>query len=220
MCAAIVAAAMLNGLGGNASVQVPLEDWHAQPIGASGVPQGWFELPFPQRAVLRRGTLEIVDDEGQRALRLKTDQTQHTIIRKKIVVDLNATPFIEWRWKVIALPEGADLRVRSRSDSPAVLALAWRSPPRNVSYAWDVTAPIGSRFNNPKQARVHYIIVRSGDVDRGKWLTEQRDIVADYHSIVGEPPPTGPEEMEISVDSNDTRSYSETLIGEIRAVAR
>jgi hypothetical protein len=83
-----------------------------------------------------------------------------------------------------------------------------------------VTAPVGSRFTNPKQGRVHYIVVRSGDMDRARWMTEQRDIAADYLSVFGEAPAAGPDEIEISVDSNDTRSHSESSIGEIRVVPR
>ena len=198
----------------------PVEDWRAQPVGTMDVPVGWSELPLLQRALLRRGTLEIVEDEGQRALRLKTQTDQHTIIRKQIRVDLNATPVLEWRWKVFVFPTGADLRDRSRSDSPAVIALSWTAPPRNVSYAWDVSAPAESRFLNPKQSRVHYIVVRSGDRPRAQWLTERRDVVRDYGSVFGESPSGGPAEIELSVDSNDTRSVAETLIGQITFVAR
>ena len=197
-----------------------LEDWQDERLGAHGVPKGWLELPLFQRVIIRRGTLEIVDDEGQRALRLTTDATQHTIIRKPITIDLQATPVLEWRWKVVTPPIGADLREPSRSDSPGVLALAWRAPARVVAYAWDVTAPIGSRFTNPKQRRVNYIVVRSGSADCGRWVTERRDILNDYHTVFGEAPASNPEEIEISVDSNDTRSHAETLFGGIRATSR
>jgi hypothetical protein len=38
--------------------------------------------------------------------------------------------------------------------------------------------------------------------------------------VFGEAAASNPEEIEISVDSNDTRSHAETLFGEIRATAR
>lgn len=199
---------------------VGVEDWHAQPLGATGIPRGWLELPVLERLLIRLGTLTIVEDQGQRALRLTTDGAQHTIIRKKITADLGVAPMLEWRWKVLTFPTNADLRDRHRSDSPAVLALAWRQPARVVSYAWDVSEPVGSRFDNPKQPRVHYIVVRSGTEARGKWVGECRDVTADYRAVFGEEPATAPEEIEISVDSNDTRSVSDTLIGAIRFVAR
>jgi hypothetical protein len=96
---------------------------------------GWLELPLLQRALVKRGALDIVEDNGRRALRIKTGRDEHTIIRKKIHVDLAATPVLEWQWKVIVLPTGADLRQRSRSDSPAMLAVAWAKPERLMGYA-------------------------------------------------------------------------------------
>jgi hypothetical protein len=217
VCAAVLVIGALTTIGASAQFSI-VEDWHAQPVGTSGIPLEWYQLPLTQRVIVRLGALEIVLDEGQRALRLTTDATQHTILRKKITADLTATPMLQWRWKVVTFPTGADLRDRSRSDSSAVLAVTWRRPPRVLAYAWDVSAPAGSRFVNPKQSRVHYIIVRSGTADRGKWMTERRDVVADYTTLFGNAPTTTPEEVEISVDSNDTRSRSETLLGDIRFV--
>src|SRR5215831_16401030 len=82
----------LSALAAHPLTHALVEDWRAQPVGTMGVPQGWSELPLLQRALVRLGTLEIVEDEGQRALRFKTETDQHTIIRKKIRVDLDATP--------------------------------------------------------------------------------------------------------------------------------
>ena len=157
---------------------------------------------------------------ARRALRLKTDTDQHSIIRKPIRVDLHATPILRWQWKVLTFPTGANLQERSRSDSPAVLSVTWSSPPRVLAYAWDVTAAVGSRFHNPKQSRVNYIVVRSGTALRGQWVGERRDVAEDYRTVFGEEATSGPDEIELSVDSNDTRSIAETLIGPIRFTAR
>jgi len=197
------------------AVERVVEDWQRQGLGTRGLPAGWSELPLFERLLVKRGALEIVDDEGRRALHVRTEVDQHTIIRRRISVDLQNTPVLTWQWKVMRDPVDADLRERGRSDSPAVLAIAWSSPPRVVAYAWDVTAPVGSRFPNPKQARVNYIVVRSGIAARGQWVRERRDVVEDYRTVFGEPPSSNPEEVELSVDSNDTRSVSDMLLGSI-----
>ncbi len=203
-----------------ASTTLIVEDWRQQQVGAVGVPSGWLELPLLQRALVKRRALDIVEDKGRRALRVKTGHDEQTIIRKKIHVDLATTPVLAWQWKVIVLPTGADLHQRSRSDSPAVPAVAWARPERLMGYAWDVTAHVGSRFDNPKQPRVHYIVIRSGAAERGRWLTERRDVIADYRLVFGESARTGPVEIEMSVDSNDTRSAAATLLGILRFVPR
>ena len=220
-CRAVIAAVALCGLAAAAwAATVVAEDWHAQALGPTALPAGWLELPILQRALLKAGALAVVDDHGRRALHVKTQADQHTIIRKRIQVDLRATPILEWHWKVVTFPTGAALRERARSDSPAVLSLAWASPARVVAYAWDASAPVGSRFDNPKQSRVHYNVVRSGVAPRGEWVGERREVAEDYRAIFGESPASGPDEVQISVDSNDTRSVAETLIGAISFVPR
>ena len=197
-----------------------VEGWRQQPPGPTSLPAGWEELPFVQRALIKRGALEIVDDGDRHALRLRTAHDQHTIIRTHIHVDLEAAPILTWQWKVLSFPRGASLKERARSDSPAVIALAWSSPARIIAYAWDVGGPVGSRFQNPKQSRVNYIVVRSGPEPRATWLTERRNVVEDYRAVFGEAPAHGPDEVELSVDSNDTRSVAETLIGPIAFAPR
>ncbi len=123
LLAITVACVVAAGAPGASTILV-VEDWRQHQLGAAGVPSGWMELPLLQRAVVKLGALDIVEDDGRRALRIKTGRDEHTIIRKKIRVDLAATPVLEWQWKVIVLPTGVDLRQRSRSDSPAVLAVA------------------------------------------------------------------------------------------------
>ena len=197
-----------------------VEDWRQLPPGTIGLPAGWMELPFVQRAFVKRGALEVIEDGGRRVLRAKTEPDQHTIIRKPIHVDLAATPVLTWQWNVLRFPTGASLRDRTRSDSPAVLAVAWSSPPRVIAYAWDVGGVVGSRFQNPKQSRVNYIVVRSGTEPRATWVTERRNVADDYRSVFGEAPLHGPDEIELSVDSNDTRSVAETLIGPVAFAPR
>ena len=49
----------------------------------------------------------------------------------------------------------------------------------------------------------------------GRWLEERRDVRADYRAIFGEEPPD-PGAVTLSIDSNDTHSRAESLIGPIR----
>ena len=197
-----------------------VEDWQTQEMGASGVPGGWSQLPLPYRLSLALGDLQIVTDQGRRALRLRTGPRQHTIIARPVTVDLAVMPVLEWSWKVVLLPAGADLRTASRSDSAGVLLVSWSASRQVLGYAWDATQPVGATFSNPKRPQVRYLVVRSGEAKRGHWLTERQDVAADYELIFGRRPTVGPSEVEISVDSNDTRSAAELLIGSIRFVPR
>jgi hypothetical protein len=59
---------------------------------------------------------------------------------------------------------------------------------------------------------VTYIVVRSGSNDLGKWITERRNVVEDFRTIYGEPP-DNPSALSLSIDSDDTRSSADSLIG-------
>jgi Protein of unknown function (DUF3047) len=62
---------------------------------------------------------------------------------------------------------------------------------------------------------VTYIVMRSGEADLGKWLTESRNVCEDYKKIYGEEPDEKVEALSIGIDSDDTRSRAEAFIGEI-----
>ncbi len=193
-----------------------IEDWQRHPLGSIGVPAGWSELPFPHRLGLKLGALEIVEADGIKGLRLRTEDGQHTVIARPIAVDLSATPILVWTWKVVSLPAGADLKQRSRSDAAAVVLLSWARSKEIMGYAWDSTQAPGSWFENPKRPQVKYIVARSGTRQIGEWITERRDVRADYEKVFGKAPSEAPTELEISVDSNDTQSTAESIIGPIR----
>ena len=60
----------------------------------------------------------VTEDEGRRALRVSS-RDEHSTIAKEIHVDLDKTPILEWSWKTVELPAGADVRKRATSDLTA-----------------------------------------------------------------------------------------------------
>jgi hypothetical protein len=133
-------------------------------------------------------------------------------------VRLDATPVLEWEWKVLVLPPG-DARRRETSDQAAQVYVVWPRPPealrsRLIGYVWDTTAPAGSEFQSRKTGTVTYVVVRSGTADVGRWLTERRDVRADFRRLFGEEP-AAPGALALSVDANDTHAEAESLVGRI-----
>jgi len=102
----------------------------------------------------------------------------------------------------------------------AQVYVTWPRPPallrsRIIGYAWDTTAPAGSTFRSEKTGTVTYIILRSGTAEVGRWREERRDVRADFRAIYGEDPPD-PGAITLSIDSNDTHTRAESLIGPLR----
>ena len=61
---------------------------------------------------------------------------------------------------------------------------------------------------------VTYVVLRSGSDEAGKWITERRNVVEDFRAIYGETP-ENPGAVLLSIDSDDTNSSAESLIGPI-----
>ncbi len=207
--AAVFVVAMLAFAGSDPTV---VEDWSSEAVGSTKVPTGWSYVTLPMRTP--RAEFLITTDEARHALLLRSHD-EHTVIAKRLSVDLAATPILEWSWKLRELPAGADLRDPRRSDSAAVILVSWGRA-RSIGYAWDATAPVGSQFSNPRNSSVSYLIVRSGTAQLNTWLSERRNLVDDYVRLFGGTSVPAPDAISISIDTNDTHATAVTMIGEIR----
>ena len=200
---------------------IATEDWTSPAPGARGIPAGWAAYATPGGRPAY--DFQIVGDEGRRALSLKSHD-EHSSIAKEVQVDLGATPMLEWSWKVVELPKGADLRNRTTSDVAVQLLVVWPRFPgplrsRLISYVWGTSEPVGMMQGSRKTSTVTFVILRSGAEGLGRWTTERRDVVADYRKIYGEAP-DNPKVIAISVDTNDTHSTAAALIGGIAFTSR
>ena len=139
--------------------------------------------------------------------------------RKAFLPFLAATPILQWSWKLLQLPERADLRRWETSDAAPHLFAIWPRRPeiirsRLIGYVWDPALPVGTVQKSQKTGTVTFMVVRSTTTQLGQWLTERRNIAEDFRSIYGEDAES-PAAIALSVDTNDTRSKSEGLVGEI-----
>jgi hypothetical protein len=220
----LLGAALLAGLGPRslaaAPARVVVEDWRGQRLGANGVPGGWraYETPGGHP----RYNFTIVDDHGRRALDLRSAD-DHSTIAHEVKVDLKATPMLEWSWKVVALPAGADLRQKSASDATGHIFVIWPRFPemlrsRLIGYVWDPSLPAGTIVPSAKTGTVTFVIMHSGRAGLGSWHDERRDVAADYLRLYGEKAPP-PRAVALSIDTNDTRAPAEALFGSIAFAA-
>ncbi len=194
-----------------------IENWTSQAPGGHGIPSGW--TPYTTLGGRPAYDFVITEDEGRRALRV-VSHDEHSTIAKEFNVDLEATPVLEWSWKIVELPAGADVRRRGTSDLAGYLVVVWPRFPealrsRLIAYAWGSVEPAGSIERSQKTSTVTFFILRSGSENLGRWLTERRNVVDDYRRVYGERPEESPKVIAISIDTNDTHSSATTLIGPI-----
>ena len=178
------------------------------------LPSGWNLREFAGRA-----QVEVVREDSRFALRLVSQGTSFALYRD-VALDLKQFPILTWRWKVMKLPTGGDIRVRASDDQAAQLYLVfprWPLPRINskvVGYIWDSRAPVGSTLTSPHAANVKVVVLQSGAERLGRWVQEQRDVYRDYMELFNrEPPRVGL--VAVMVDSNDTRSQTEAFIQDL-----
>jgi hypothetical protein len=193
-----------------------VEDWAQQASGATGVPSGW--NPYATAGGRPAYDFAVAEEDGRRALHLKSHD-EHSTIAKKIRVDLRATPFLEWTWKIVTLPAGADIRQKATSDLTGHILMAWPRFPallrtRLIGYVWDTIAPAQTVEKSQKTGTVAFFVVRSRPRDLNRWLTERRNVYEDYKKVFGEDP-ENPQAVVVSIDTNDTHSGAEAFIGRI-----
>src|SRR5262245_7633330 len=194
-----------------------VEDWTGQALGSRGIPSGWKSYTTPGGRPAY--DFVVVEDARHRGLHVKS-RDEHSTIAREITVDLEATPVLEWSWKVVELPRGADVRARATSDLTAHLLVVWPRFPeavraRLLAYAWGSSEGAGTVQRSRKTGTVTFFVLRSGAEQLGQWVTERRNVVEDYQRVYGERP-ENPRAIAISIDTNDTHSTASAVIGTIR----
>jgi len=200
-----------------AADQVVIEDWKAYPIGTTGLPGDWKSQNW---GTPHYENLKIVEDEGRRALSMKSANDSSTINKEiKGKVRLKDTPMLEWQWKSSVLPKGGNSCKKATDDQAGQIFLVWPRFPeavrsRIIGYVWDTTQPAGTICKSEKTGTVTYVVVHSGPTDLNRWVTEKRNVVEDFKKIYGEAP-DDPSVLSLSIDSNDTNTSSEAMYGPI-----
>ena len=198
--------------------EIVIEDWKAYKVGAIGLPGQWTAQNW---GTPNYQNIKIVDDDGRRALHMKSVNDSITLNRDiKGKVRLKDTPILEWEWKSIVLPKGGNSCKKATDDQAGQIFVVWPRFPeqvrsRVIGYVWDTTQPVGTICKSEKTGTVTYVVVRSGSGDLNKWVAETRNVVEDFKKIYGEAP-EDPGILSVSIDSNDTGTTSEAMIGAIR----
>jgi hypothetical protein len=196
--------------------RVVLEDWTAYRTGTRGIPPEWKGQNWGSPTY----DFAVVENDGHNVLHVRSRNESSTIIKDlRSKVRLEATPVLEWRWKAMVLPKGGNSCRKATDDQALQLFVVWPRFPESVrsriiGYVWDTTAKVGTICPSEKTRTVTYVVVRSGEAEVGKWITERRNLREDFKKIYGEEP-EDPAAISVAVDSNDTKSTAEGYIGPI-----
>ncbi len=200
-----------------------------------GLPKGWVPLFF--KDIERHTEYTLYRDAIGVVIRAESKAAASGMIRK-IVIDPNEYPVVQWKWKITSVFEKGDVTQKSGDDYPARLYITFAYDPETVgflerakfeaarlvhgeyppvaaiNYIWANKAPVGVIVDNPYTKKAKMLVVESGDAKAGTWVTEARNIREDYQKAFGEPPPmiSG---VAIMTDTDNTGEATVSFFGDI-----
>ncbi len=205
----LIFAAVLLGIAGAAAAAEPkVPAFSAMPAG--GEVSQWQTLKPAPKANDTRYTL--VRDSGTTVLRAEADNAMSGLTHA-VRVDLRRYPLLRWRWKVRAPLADADMRTKEGDDYAARIYVMFdypieklgfgtraklkfaeslygqKIPTAALNYVWDNRHPIGTIQPNTYTDRARMVVVQSGSDKAGRWVTETRDLAADFRAAFGEEAP-------------------------------
>jgi hypothetical protein len=191
------------------------------PAGAGQVVLGAFSrgdlTGWETRSFQGETQYELVMDQGRRVLRARSDNAASGLF-KPVEVDLKRFPILSWSWKVSGVAPGGDARRKEGDDYPARIyvffpsLLFWRTT--GIAYIWANKLPLGAWTPNPFTSNIIMLAVDSGPGLAGRWVSRERDVLADYRRFFGRDPPEKCVAA-IMTDSDNTGGTVEAYYGDI-----
>jgi len=114
----------------------------------------------------------------------------NAIIRRPSEAPLTPTLRLRWMWRVDELPSRLPEDTTLTHDYLSV-ALEFDDG-RDLTWQWSCALPEGFAYPCPLEhwrRRETHIVVRTGLADVGRWVHDDRSVLADHHAAIGGPPP-------------------------------
>lgn len=203
--------------------------------GNGQLPDGWKPLTFSQ---IKRHTDYSLVEAGETVVVKAASDRSASGLTRAISISPAAYPVIQWQWKVNNILRKGDVTRKDGDDYPARIYITFafdpdragylerlkqqaarlvygeKIPYRAISYIWGSNSPAGTMIENPYTDRVMMFVVETGEEKAQQWVTERRNIHADYIRAFGEEPPmiSG---VAIMTDTDNTRESAIAWYGDI-----
>ncbi|MGB5340412.1 MAG: DUF3047 domain-containing protein [Gammaproteobacteria bacterium] len=198
-------------------------------------PAGWQPLSF--KGIDRYTDYSLVADAGTVVIKAVSEQSASGLMRP-LSLSPKDYPFIQWRWKVENILRKGDVTRKSGDDYPARIYITFAFDPgqasylerlryraarliygpdvpyRAITYIWGSNSTAGTMIENPYTDRVMMFVVEGGDAKAQQWITERRNVYADYKTAFGEEPAmiSG---VAIMTDTDNTQESAVAWYGDI-----
>jgi hypothetical protein len=206
------------------------------PFGAAGGPPSapWKVSGLPQQTKPFT-RFSVVDIDGKRAVKIEADESYGNLIHP---VQATVPMKLSWQWRIEKPLENADLRQRSGDDTAVKVCVSFDHlidnipftdrqilriargkttepvPAATVCYVWDAKLAAGTTLDNAFTRRMRYIVLESGNDRLDRWVSEKRDVGADFLKLFKDETPTVPPIIGIAIgaDSDNTKSHAVSYV--------
>ena len=234
-CAA-VALTLLMALAGHASAEgtMPL------PFGpAASQPRApWHVTGLPNQTKPFT-TFSVVELDGRKALRIEAELSYGNLAYPLQFTTTPAT--LAWQWRADELIDAVDLHTRAGDDVAVKVCVMFDMPLEKVPfverqllrvargktnepvpgatvcYVWDRHLPVGTALDNAFTRRIRYKVLQSGTAHLHHWMSERRNIAADFTELFGAessevPPVIG---VLVGADADNTKGHSLAHVADV-----
>ncbi len=188
----------------------------------------------------------IVDDGGAHILKIHADHSYGNLaVEGTRALTLKTT--LAWRWRLDEPNLEANLHTRVGDDAPVKVCVAFDYdsdglsfsqraalkiarldfptpvPIATLCYVWDHQLPAGTALVNAFTDRIRYMVLESGEAELHQWVSERRNIAADFWKTFGpEFRPKAPDDLPalmgilVGADSDNTGRVTDSAVGDIR----
>jgi len=204
-------------------------------VGPGGqIGAGWRLVGFPQsHTELPPTRFEAGEVDGVPAIQVITDASYGTLVHDGLSVPPTR---LQWRWRLDQPLAGGrrapDLLSKAGDDAALKLCVMfdhaldrvpfWERttlrlargisgeslPAATLCYVWDSAGPASREGANPYTRRVRFIVLQGRDAPLSRWVTESRDVAADFSRLFADELPQG-----VSTAANRLPSVHTVLIG-------
>ncbi len=138
---------------------------------------------------------------------------------RKVDIDLRATPYLNWSWRVANLLNGLDERTRDGDDYPARIYVIYSTGPffwqtAAINYVWSSAQASENTWANAFTERSTMVAVRGNTDAPGAWRQERRDVRADIRRLTGREV-THIDAIAIMTDTDNSGQAAEAWYGDI-----
>jgi Protein of unknown function (DUF3047) len=213
---------------------------------------GWRVVGFPKNHTdLPLTRFEPGTSDGVTGIQVLTDASYGTLVHATVPVIPGR---LQWRWRLDQPLSGgrrpADLSTKAGDDAALKLCVMfdhsldripfWERtvlrvaravsaeplPAATLCYVWDSTGPADREGSNPYTRRVRYVVLKGRDAPLSRWISENRDVTADFARLFADELPDGARTKAdllprvltvlIGADSDNTGGRSSGWIADIR----